>query len=428
MKGLEGQRLLPEAIAVGLHALDVLEATEKSGATTTTIDTTTITTTTTTTTTTPAPNTNSKPTPTVSNALQSRLTIVSLLEHLHAQIVGKSKTASDALLLSKLSTDTVTDPSLVPSDKERSRLEKSEELSRRILGLGVYAQRDEDGKENNNVGATPEESRVNIVNHDSMEAGARIAHPDAFLPVQLKNIERRLRGYKLATDVSSGVVSVACDVEQGDAVYTDMSPLVIRSHALSFDAVGLDRAACSMFEILFSVDTKNESAETSTTSMKKFATRVRRLFYFFTDKENTAKMQELGNPFDPRNRAVFRNFAQEMACRGMGSDRMACVRHYCSKSKDKNQKEKQNPLSVILRCLHCVRRALQPFQDVDGSFGLALSIACPVGSAENGNEATIGFKIEQGGADASGGDIVRYLALRNLKKGDVLKAVWLGQL
>ena len=444
MKGLEGQRLLPEAIAVGLRALDILdemaanetngigidncsdsERVDKKDTASSTVAT---------------PSATPSAT---SSTLQSRTTILSLLEHLHAQTVGKTKTANDAALLSTSSSSLSSNSEQSNVTLEKQRLEKSEELSRRILGLGVYASINEDGKENNNVGPASETSRVSVVNRDSMDRGARIAHPDAFVSLNLKELQLKLKGYKLYFDTTTFQVSIgdfgdfgkivndtdptktnatnaSIVVRKGDSMYTDMSPLIIRNQKnLKFDASGLDQAACLMFQALFAPNQRIDAA-TAPKAMQLFSTRVKHLFQFFSTIKDTDST--VGNPFDIQNRAVFNTFAQEMACTGMGSDRMACVRHYCGLQGNTSN----NPLSIILRCLHCVRRALQPFQDpVDGSFGLALSVGCPIVAASHGMEATVGFQIEQ---SVDGHDVCQYVATKDLHKGDLLKCVWVGQL
>ena len=65
--------------------------------------------------------------PSRSQLKASRKHLVQLLEQIHAQTVGKPKTASDSLV------------STAKVDARSTMLARSEELSRRILGLGVYA-------------------------------------------------------------------------------------------------------------------------------------------------------------------------------------------------------------------------------------------------------------------------------------------------
>jgi hypothetical protein len=162
--------------------------------------------------------------------------------------------------------------------------------------------------------------------------------------------------------------------------------------------------------------------------MTLFSVRIRRLFAMYNDPNDF----KIDNPFDARNRSVFRQFSQEMACSAMGSDRMSMMKHYAESASGKQQ---TNPLSVILRCVRCVRRALQPFQCADGTFGLSLSLGCPVTCSENGKMATVGFKTETMDRVESDGDeedvsidVVRYVATRDLKAGDVVSAVFVGQL
>lgn len=386
MKGLEGQRLLPEAIAVGMHAVTVINEADSTRQTTATA------------------------------TAQSRSTIVALLEKLHAQTVFRPRTASDSIQHKTSATLTSTTPTL-PSTATTTR---SEELSRRILKLGVYATVNEDGKENNNVGATAKEQRVNVINRHSMESGAKIAHPDAFVPFNAIELSKVLHMYTLKLMHHQGAqaalyVAVEENVEQGQVVYTDTGPLVVHDQLLQFDSTGIDRAACTLFEKLWSIS-----------NMVSFSTFVRRLFNFVPSSPTVDPKNKTTNPFAKCNRAVFREFAQEMACRGMGTDKMTCVKHYATAAAVTDSKTTyNNPLSVLLVCLHLIRSSLQPFEEGDGKYGVTLSVGCPVVGAQTGTEATVGFKTVVQEDDSNH---VQYIATRDLQKGEILSAVFVGNL
>ena len=444
MQGLEGQRLLPEAIAVGIHALDVLETFDADSSNEERME---------------GDDKEDEKEEEEEDAGQSvvamvaasssRTTILSLLERLHAQTVLKTHTASDAALSKRRvqlgggggGGSEGVDEEIQEAEDARRTAARAEEMSRRILGLGPYATAGD--KENNNVGAASMESRVNVVDRNSMEKSARIAFPDAFTPVCHKEEKRRMKGYKLEYTVIDGgrpCVRVTQDVLQGEVLYTDMSPVVVRKQTLSFDAVGLDRAACVVFKKMFSPssgESSDASISTSTTSsaasnsMTLFSVRIRRLFALFNDPNDAT----VDNPFDEKNRQIFRPFSQEIACSAVGSDRMACMKHYAEEASGRQQ---TNPLSVILRVVRCILRALQPFQCSDGTFGLSLSLGCPVACAESGKMATVGFKTEEKVVEAEGEveeeevrrsiDVVRYVATRDLKAGELVCAVFVGQL
>jgi len=414
MKGLEGQRLLPEAIAVGMQAVTVIDANSHSNASKEIINGADLT----------------RQTTTATATAQSRSTIVSLLEKLHAQTVYRPRTAGDSIQHKTSVTLTSTTPTL-PSTATTNR---SEELSRRILKLGVYATVNEDGKENNNVGATAKEQRVNVINRHSMESGAKIAHPDAFVPFNAIELSKVLHMYTLklihhqgekqmnapqqgaqAATNNALYVAVEENVEQGQVVYTDTGPLVVHDQLLQFDSTGIDRAACTLFEKLWSIS-----------NMVTFSTFVRRLFSFVPPSPTVDSKNKTTNPFARCNRAVFREFAQEMACRGMGTDKMTCVKHYATVAAVTDSKTTyNNPLSVLLVCLHLIRSSLQPFEEGDGKYGVTLSVGCPVVGAQTGTDATVGFKTVVQEDDSNH---VQYIATRDLQKGEILSAVFVGNL
>jgi hypothetical protein len=401
MKGLEGQRLLPEAIAVGLHALDVMDE-NKSGSSTT-MD---------------KSDSNLRNAPTEKDVHgvnvktegdgddQSRSIILSLLERLHSQTVSKPRTAGDTVQKKNI-IEYYSNNNTINNKEGSSMLSaRSQELSRRILGLGVY------GKENTDVGITSMEQRVNVVNRETMENGAKLANPKAFIKFNIINYTNMLKMYNLSLMDHKGVVKVILehDVKQGEIIFTDSTPLIIRHQSLTFDATGIDKATCTLFQKLFSNNDIN---------MASFSLMIRRMFAFSSLNGRSIKM--ISDPFSPSNRSVFRNFSQEMACIGMGTDKMASLKHFAETTfSSVGSSISSNPLSVILIGLHLVRSSLQPFEE-DGAYGLTLAFGLPVIGVKKGEDATVGYKTLKN-------DTVQYIATRDLKSGEALSAVCIGQL
>ena len=423
MQGLEGQRLLPEAVAVGMHAISIIdnviatshspgELTEEgraAGAGTTTDG------------------------PSRSQLMASRKQLVQLLERIHAQTVGKPKTASDSLV------------STAKVDARSTMLARSEELSRRILGLGVYAKSPDaagldvsqegmgesgQAEKENNAGVASMESRVNVADTRFMENSAKHANPDAFAPVSLEDLQKQLHGYRLCllsddpsddlgsggdrknSNATSSGIYCAKSFAKGDVLFCDMSPVVVTGWGKSVAALSasdaLDRGACSVLETLWK------------RSVLGFSLAVRRLFAFYPP--NAARAQALSNPFAPENRAVFRDFSQELACQSFGSDNMSCLKNYASQLQGSTSSG--NPLAAILLCLHCIRHALQPFRIGQDDAGLVVALGCPVRPANAAAGATVTFEVDH--AESLESCVVRLVAARDIEEGSELLALFLG--
>ena len=207
------------------------------------------------------------------------------------------------------------------------------------------------------------------------------------------------------------------DVSKGDVLFCDLSPVVVTGWGKSVASLpaseALDKGACSVLETLWK------------RSVLGFSIVVRRLFAFYAP--GTARAQALSNPFAPENRTVFRGFSQELACQSFGSDNMSCLKNYAGKLKGSGSAG--NPLAAILLCLHCIRHALQPFRGESGDGGLVLALGCPVRSVGGAAEATVSFEIDRASAETTEQPcVVRLVAARDIKKGNELRALFLGRL
>lgn len=430
MQGLGGQRLLPEAVGVGMRAIQIVDSAISESEKGTT-------------------NVNDKgevaaqsgDVKTSSAQLMAcRRQLVKLLERIHTQTVGKPKTAGDSLLVPSIDVSSTaadgqgSDP--FDDTKGRSRLiARSEELSRRILGLGVYSNSgvptdSSDGNQvekENNAGIASAESRVNVVDMRYMEESAMKAHPEAFAPVLLGSIRKQLRGFKLrllSDDADANTrhphgIFCTTDVSKGEVLYCDLSPVVAQDWGASVASLSasdaLDRGACDVLQKLWN------------RSIIGFGIVVRRLFTFYAPSSDVAC--KLANPFAPENRAVLRNFSQELACQSFGSDNIACLKNYAG---NLTEAASGNPLAAILLCLHCIRRALQPFRKLssvnsDGGAqqdaGVALSLGCPVRHSGTAVDATVSFEVDCCQDDPC----VRIIAARDMHEGSELKAFFVGR-